>query len=65
MHWTMSINIYDNGENLRYSIRMWRVGYQHRSNAKPDLKWAGTTSRPLSENPTDWRRAVLQRLLEQ
>lgn len=62
MHWTASVNIYDSGEQVRYSIRMWRVGYQRRSAAKPDLHWTGTLSAPLTENPQGWLKEVLRRL---
>lgn len=65
MRWTASVNFYDDGERLKWSVRMWRVGWQRRSARFPDVKWTGTGPVPLSENPQEWLRLALRRVSDQ
>ena len=65
MHWTASVNIYDNGETLTYSVRMWRVGEQRRSAQHPDVKWQGRLTRPLAQQPTAWLPQAIRSIAQQ
>lgn len=62
MHWTASVNLYDNGEEISYSIGLWRVGQERRSRPTADVKWHGFVRRPIIESPNEWLRTVLQEL---
>lgn len=61
MKWTASVSFYDDGETLRWSVRMWRVGWQRRSARWPDVKWTGSGVPPLTEEPQAWLRAALEK----
>lgn len=62
MHWTASVNVYDSGEEISYSIGLWRVGQERRTRPTADLKWHGKTARPIVESPHEWLRTVLQEI---
>lgn len=64
MWWTASVNIYQNGDTVKYSVRMWRVGENARTFVKPDVRFTGSMPAPLSEHPTTWLRHILERLPE-
>lgn len=64
MHWTASINIYDDGVRLSYSVRMWRVGEARRTFVRPDVRWQGTLPRHPAERPTAWLPAVARSIAQ-
>ena len=65
MNWTASINVYDNGERISYSVRMWRIGEARRTFRSPDVQWQGHLVRPLSQAPTAWLPQVARSIAQQ
>lgn len=62
MRWTATISLYDDGETLRWSVRMWRVGMTRRTARFPDVKFTGSSLAPGSQEPTKWLQAALAAL---
>lgn len=65
MRWTATISLYDDGETLRWSVRMWRVGYSRATLRHPDIKFTGGSLAPATQEPTKWLQAALAAVTRQ
>lgn len=63
--WTVSVNFHENGPQVQYSVRMWRVQPHGRTSKYPQLHWDGSLPTPLTDQPSDWLRDVAVELVEQ
>ena len=62
MRWTATVSLFDDGETVRWSVRMWRVGFTSRSARWPDHKFTGSSSAPVAQEPTRWLLEALSKV---